>query len=115
VHYGRPRLFEPHDRDTALLLGDYLYAHGLVRIASLGNTVAVHDLAELISVCARLRGEDEPGDGIVWAATALELGTGTLDRPRAAYRDTGDLDAFAALVGDADAALARHAERVGYA
>jgi hypothetical protein len=115
VHYGRPRLFAPHDRDTALLLGDYLYAHGLVRIASLGNTVAVHDLAELISVCARLRGEDEPGDGIVWAATARELGTGALEEPRAAYRETGVLDALAALVGDADGALARHAERVGYA
>ena len=32
VHYGRSRLFAPGDRDTALLLGDYLYAHGLVRI-----------------------------------------------------------------------------------
>ena len=86
-----------------------------MRIASLGNTVAVHDLAELISVCARLRGEDEPGDGIVWAATALELGSGALDQPRSAYRESGDLGAFAALVRDADAALARHAERVGYA
>ena len=34
VHYGRPRLFAPADADTALLLGDYLYAHGLVRIAA---------------------------------------------------------------------------------
>ena len=38
VHFGRPRLFAPPDADTALLLGDYLYAHGLVRIASLGDT-----------------------------------------------------------------------------
>src|SRR3954466_14088965 len=29
VHYGRPRLFAPADDDTALLLGDYLYAHGV--------------------------------------------------------------------------------------
>src|SRR6266576_5687158 len=29
VHYGRPRLFALRDADTALLLGDYLYAHGL--------------------------------------------------------------------------------------
>jgi len=115
VHYGRPRLFEPRDRDTALLLGDYLYAHGLVRIAALGNTVAVHDLAELISVCARMRGENEAGDGVVWAATALELGTGALEAPRAAYRESGELDAFAALLRDADAALAAHAERLGYA
>ena len=34
VHYGRSRLFAPGDDDTALLLGDYLYAHGLVRIAA---------------------------------------------------------------------------------
>jgi hypothetical protein len=75
----------------------------------------VHDLAELISVCARMRGENEDGDGIVWAATALELGTGSLEAPRAAYRETGDLEAFVALVRDADAALAAHAERIGYA
>src|SRR6478735_4375894 len=46
VHYGRPRLFEPVDADTALLLGDYLYAHGLVRIAEVGSVEAVADLAE---------------------------------------------------------------------
>jgi hypothetical protein len=85
-----------------------------VRIASLGNTVAVHDLAELISVCARMRGEDQPGDGVVWAATAIELGSGALEAPRAAHRETGGLDAFAALVTGADGALARHADRIGY-
>ena len=36
LHYGRPRLFRADDRDTRILLGDYLYAHGLVRIAALG-------------------------------------------------------------------------------
>ena len=41
VHYGSPRLFAAPDADTALLLGDYLYAHGLVRIASNGS-VALH-------------------------------------------------------------------------
>jgi hypothetical protein len=62
-----------------------------------------------------MRGEDEPGDGIVWAATALELGTGELEAPRTAFRETGDLDAFAGLLRRADAALARHAERISYA
>ena len=33
-HHGRPRLFAPADQEFALLLGDYLYAHGLVRIAA---------------------------------------------------------------------------------
>src|SRR5579872_5649201 len=44
VHYGTPRLFAPRDPDTALLLGDYLYAHGLVRIADCGAVDAVADL-----------------------------------------------------------------------
>ncbi|MBD0337813.1 MAG: hypothetical protein ICV67_00810 [Thermoleophilia bacterium] len=114
VHYGRPRLFDAPDRDTALLLGDYLYAHGLVRVAAHGSAAAVLDLAELISVCARMRGEVAPGDGIVWAATAAHLGTGALDAPRAALRERGDLTGLEALAGGADAALAAHAERVGY-
>jgi len=33
LHYGKPRLFRADDRDTRILLGDYLYAHGLVRVA----------------------------------------------------------------------------------
>jgi len=57
VHYGRPRLFEPPDADAALLLGDYLYAHGLVRIAASGDVAAVADLAELISLCAQARAD----------------------------------------------------------
>jgi hypothetical protein len=75
----------------------------------------VHDLAELISVCARMRGENAPGDGIVWAATARELGTGALEAPRASYRATGEVEAFSVLVHDADDALAAHAERLSYA
>ena len=55
LHYGRPRLFAPPDDDVALLLGDYLYAHGLVRIAATGDLDAVAALAELISTCAALR------------------------------------------------------------
>src|SRR5207244_4645022 len=54
LHYGRPRLFAPEDQDTALLLGDYLYAHGLVRIEEVGSVGAVSDLAERSALCARL-------------------------------------------------------------
>ncbi len=57
LHYGRPRLFSPADADTGVLLGDYLYAHGLVRLAGLENVSAVADLAELISLCTQLRAE----------------------------------------------------------
>ena len=80
AHYGRPRLFAARDADTALLLGDYLYAHGLVRIAELGDVDAVRELAELISLCAHLRAEGAPGDGVAWAATAGRL-DGTAAEP----------------------------------
>jgi hypothetical protein len=74
LHYGRPRLFSPADRDAAVLLGDYLYAHGLVRITALGDVEAVEQLAELLSLCAHLRAEGEGGDGRAWAETIAGLG-----------------------------------------
>jgi hypothetical protein len=74
AHYGRPRLFAPADDDTALLLGDYLYAHGLVRISELGDVDAVRELAELISRCAHLRADGRAGDGEAWAETVGRLG-----------------------------------------
>ena len=98
VHYGRSRLFGPPDRDTALLLGDYLYAHGLVRIAETGDVKAVSELAELISRCARLRAEGRAGDGAEWVSTASSLGAG---------------DSVPASAEAVDAALAAHARLVG--
>jgi hypothetical protein len=95
VHYGTSRLFDPQDPDVALLLGDYLYAHGLVRIAALGEVEAIRELAELIARCAHLRAEGAPGDGEVWAETAERLGGGGGD---ASTREV---------------ALAAHARRVG--
>ena len=89
LHYGRPRLFAPADEDTALLLGDYLYAHGLVRIAATGSTAAVHDLAELISLCSQARANGTDGDAAVWAATCAVLGEELLDEARAAQRQLG--------------------------
>jgi hypothetical protein len=119
LHYGRPRLFSPDDRDTAVLLGDYLYAHGLVRIAELGDVDVVADLAELLSLCAQLRAEERPGDGAAWAASVVCLGRGDrLDEARAALREGGDpaplltLAERVAGAGPTGRALALHGERV---
>jgi hypothetical protein len=118
AHYGRTRLFAPRDHDTTLLLGDYLYAHGVQRIAALEEAGAVLELGELISICSQLQGERETGDGAAWAATAALLGRGLLDSGYAALRD-GDaapLLAAAEAARGADAiarALAAHERHVG--
>jgi hypothetical protein len=97
LHYGRSRLFAPPDDDVALLLGDYLYAHGLVRIAATGELDAVAALAELISTCAALRADGKGGDGDAWVACARRL-AGPSNSP---------------LQGQVERALAAHADRVG--
>jgi hypothetical protein len=93
VHYGSPRLFAAPDADEAVLLGDYLYAHGLVRIAEAGGVAAVATMAELISRCAALRADGADGDAEAWVEAMLALG--------------GE-PATGALAG----ALARHSDRV---
>ena len=74
VHYGAARLFEAPDGDEAVLLGDYLYAHGLVRIAHAGGVDAVAVMADLISRCAALRADGLGGDGDAWVDAARALG-----------------------------------------
>jgi hypothetical protein len=114
LHYGCARIFAPPDGDVALLLGDALLAHGLVRIAATGSLAAVGDLAELLSLCAQARADGLDGDGTAWAATSALLGCGGLDEARAALRDDrdpGPLERLArqAAGGDAvDRALAAH-------
>jgi hypothetical protein len=119
VHYGRSRLFSPEDDDVALLLGDYLYAHGLVRIAETRDVVAVGDLAELISLCAQARAGGTDGDGAAWAATAALLGGGALDSAREALRESGDAGPLERAAREAagdeavERALAAHRNRMG--
>ncbi len=74
LHYGEPRLLAGHDSDLALLAGDYLYALGLDRLASLGDTAATAVLSNLISTCARLHAEGRP-DSVpeLWPAAAREI------------------------------------------
>jgi hypothetical protein len=59
LHYEQPRLLAGHDSDLALLAGDYLYALGLDRLATLGDTRAVAILSDLISDCSRLQAEGD--------------------------------------------------------
>lgn len=74
LHYGEPRLLAGHDADLALLAGDYLYALGLDRLASLGDTEAVAVLANLISSCAQLHAEGR-ADSVpeLWQAAARRI------------------------------------------
>lgn len=122
LHYGRARIFAPADDDTSVLLGDYLYAHGLVRLAAQGEPLAVADLSELISLCTQLRAEDEPAtkDGAAWAATVALMGAGDarLEAARAELRLERSPSALRRLACDVageelvEAALAAHDRRV---
>jgi hypothetical protein len=75
LHYGEPRLLVGHDPDLALLAGDYLYALGLDRLATLGDTAAVGVLADLISRCAQLHAEGR-AEAVpqLWQDAAREIG-----------------------------------------
>ncbi len=72
LHYGEPRLLAGHDRDLALLAGDYLYALGIERLAALGDVRAVGILAELISRCAQLHAEDRADEVPALWQSAIE-------------------------------------------
>jgi hypothetical protein len=118
LHYGRPRLFMPPDEDIALLLGDALLAHGLVRVSSTGSVDAVADLAALLSLCAQARADGADGDGAAWAATSALLGRGGVGDARDALRtrrDPAPLERLARAAcgdGSVDEALAAHATRL---
>jgi hypothetical protein len=74
LHYGEPRLLAGHDPDLALLAGDYLYALGLDRLASLGDDYAISTLSDLISRCAELQTEGDAGAiPALWEAAAREI------------------------------------------
>ena len=96
---------------TRSLLGDYLYAHGLVRLSAAGSVAAVADLAELISFCAQLQAKGEGDDGPAWAACVALLGHGAL-------KESDEPEALVELANEAageqavDRALAAHRQRV---
>jgi hypothetical protein len=77
LHYARPRLLAGHDADLALLAGDYLYALGLERLASLGDGDAVRELSDLISLCAACHAEGAAElASPLWLAATVAIGCG---------------------------------------
>ena len=76
-HYGEGRVLQTADRDLALLAGDRLYAHGLARLAELGDLEGVAVLADLISLTAQLHAEDRGAEAPgAWETAAAAVGHG---------------------------------------
>ena len=82
VHHATSRLFAPADREQAILLGDYLYAAGLVEICRAGDLRAVTTLAELIATVSDRRSRGLADDSAAWntAVAALEPVAGQAGR-----------------------------------
>ena len=79
VHYGRPRLVDPPDQNLRLLAGDYLYALGLARLASLGDLPAVCELADVIALSAAAHAGPPPPPELpeaIWAVGAIGVAGG---------------------------------------
>ena len=116
-HAPRGRVFSSPDREQGLLLGDYLYATGLVQVCEAGDVEAIAALADLVSLAAHLRATGAGVDGELWLATARHLG-GPRGDELADARDglrAGDATALLALVADADAVplLVEHRRLMG--
>ena len=60
LHYGAPRVVRAPEADLRLLAGDQLYAIGLARLVALGDTLAVAELADTITLSALAQGAGEP-------------------------------------------------------
>jgi hypothetical protein len=85
LHYGSPRVVRAPEADLGLLAGDQLYAIGLARLVALGDTAAVAELADTITLSALAHGAGEHGLAeAVWAAGARAVGWGTSDAHRRA-------------------------------
>jgi hypothetical protein len=77
LHYGTPRVVHVAEADLRLLAGDRLYAIGLARLVALGDTAAVSELADTITLSALAQGAGsrQLADA-VWAAGARAVGWG---------------------------------------
>lgn len=85
LHYGSPRVVLVPEADLRLLAGDRLYAIGLARLVHLGDTLAVAELADTITLSALAQGAGsvELADA-VWDAGARAVGWGSSETHRRA-------------------------------
>jgi hypothetical protein len=100
LHYGSPRVVRAADADLRVLAGDRLYAIGLARLVELGDTQAVAELADTITLSALAQGagEERLADA-VWAAGARAVGWGPSEQHARAKRlvGAGAAEAFEAM------------------
>jgi len=109
LHYAAPRVVHVAEADLGLLAGDQLYAIGLARLVALGDTAAVAELADTITLSALAQGAgDEPLAAAVWSAGARAVGWG-VTAAHARAKDlvcAGDPEAIEAMRTSATAAPA---------
>jgi hypothetical protein len=87
LHYRTPRVLHVPEADLGLLAGDQLYAIGLARLVDLGDTEAVAELADMITLSALAQGGGEPQlADAVWTAGARAVGWGSSDAHRHAKK-----------------------------
>jgi hypothetical protein len=85
LHYGEPRVMRVPDADLRLLAGDQLYAIGLARLVEIGDTLAVAELADTITLSALAQGSGSRAlADAVWQAGARAVGWGSSERHRMA-------------------------------
>ncbi len=109
VHYGEPRLLRVPETALGLLAGDQLYAIGLARLVDIGDTEAVSELADTITLSA-LAQADDAGElaEAVWRAGGRAVGWGSTPEHRRAKElaRAGSPEALAAMRTSAEGAAA---------
>lgn len=109
VHYGEPRLLRAPETALGLLAGDQLYAIGLARLVEIGDTEAVSELADTITLSALAQAADAVElSEAVWRAGGRAVGWGSTPEHRRAKElaRTGSPEALAAMRTSAEGAAA---------
>jgi hypothetical protein len=109
LHYGAARVLAPPEADLGLLAGDRLYALGLARLVALGDTEAVAELADTITLSALAQAAGKPAlASAIWAAGARAVGWGSSPAHRHAktLAFAGAPEAIEAMRTSAEAASA---------